>query len=193
MEDISVENSERGQWFVIHTLSSRERKVRDTIERQLAQSDELPVYEVFVPTENVSEFRPGTGVAHVRTRLLFPGYIWVRMDLYNENGYIDDKAWYFIRNVQGVLGFLGSSNHPEPIPESQVAELKAQSSDKADAKPKVAYEIGETVRIKDGSFKNFEGVVQEIDNERGKLRLMVSIFGRSTPVELELWQVERSV
>ncbi len=191
MEEYTEDNSSRGQWFVVHTLSSRERKVRDTIQRQLTQSDELPVYEVFVPTENVSEFRQGK--QFVRTRLLFPGYLWVRMDLYNENGSVDDKAWYFIRNVQGVLGFLGSSNHPEPIPEYEVAELKRQSSNESDVKPKVTYEIGETVRIKDGSFENFEGVVQEIDHERGKLRLMVSIFGRSTPVELELWQVERSV
>ncbi len=189
--EMTEENSARGQWFVVHTLSGHENKVRETLLRQLEIGDQLPVYEVFIPTEKVSEVRQGK--KYTSTRKLFPGYIWIRMDLYDEDGQINEKSWYFIRNVQGVMGFLGGGNRPEPIPDYEVADLMCRNSEDSDVKPKIAFEIGETVRIKDGAFENFEGVIQEIDNERGKLRLMVSIFGRSTPVELEFWQVDRSI
>lgn len=184
-------NRDLGQWFVVHTLSGHENKVRDTILRQLELGDKYPVYEVFIPTEKVSEVRQGKKTTTVRK--FFPGYILVRMDLYDEVGMIDEKAWFFIRNVQGVLGFLGGGNRPEPLAPSEVSDLLRQNKGEAEVKPKIAYEIGETVRIKDGAFENFEGAIQEIDNERGKLKLMVSIFGRSTPVELEFWQVDRSL
>ena len=107
---------------------------------------------------------------------------------------INEKAWYFVRNVQGVLGFLGGTNKPTPLSQREVDEImRPVQGGETDVKPKIAFEIGEVVRIKDGAFENFEGAIQEIDNERGKLKLMVSIFGRSTPVELEFWQVERTV
>ena len=108
---------------------------------------------------------------------------------------VDEKAWYFVRSVQGVLGFLGGANKPTPLSDAEVEDLlrPVQTGETLAARPKVEFEIGEMVRIKDGAFENFEGAIQEIDNERGKLKLMVSIFGRSTPVELEFWQVERTV
>lgn len=188
----SSENERRGQWFVVHTLSGHENKVRDTILRQLQIGDEVPVYEAFIPTEKVAEVRQGKKTT--TTRKFFPGYILVRMDLYDDAGMINEKAWYFIRNVQGVLGFLGGANKPMPLSDSEVDDLlRPVQSGAPEVKPKIAFEIGEVVRIKDGAFENFEGSIQEIDNERGKLKLMVSIFGRSTPVELEFWQVERSV
>ena len=188
----SSENERRGQWFVVHTLSGHENKVRDTILRQLQIGDEVPVYEAFIPTEKVAEVRQGKKTT--TTRKFFPGYILVRMDLYDDAGMINEKAWYFIRNVQGVLGFLGGANKPTPLSDSEVDDLlRPVQSGVPEVKPKIAFEIGEVVRIKDGAFENFEGSIQEIDNERGKLKLMVSIFGRSTPVELEFWQVERSV
>ncbi len=188
----SSENERRGQWFVVHTLSGHENKVRDTILRQLQIGDEVPVYEAFIPTEKVAEVRQGKKTT--TTRKFFPGYILVRMDLYDDAGMINEKAWYFIRNVQGVLGFLGGANKPTPLSDSEVDDLlRPVQSGAPEVKPKIAFEIGEVVRIKDGAFENFEGSIQEIDNERGKLKLMVSIFGRSTPVELEFWQVERSV
>ncbi len=194
MSEKMVESGEkRGQWFVIHTLSGHENKVRDTILRQLQGGDQVPVYEAFIPTEKVTEVRQGK--KSTMTRKLFPGYIWVRMDLYDELGMIDEKAWYFVRSIQGVLGFLGGANKPTALPDSEVEDLlrPAQAGEAPAARPKIEFEVGETVRIKDGAFENFEGTIQEIDNERGKLNLMVSIFGRSTPVELEFWQVERSV
>ena len=188
----SSENERRGQWFVVHTLSGHENKVRDTILWQLQIGDEVPVYEAFIPTEKVAEVRQGKKTT--TTRKFFPGYILVRMDLYDDAGMINEKAWYFIRNVQGVLGFLGGANKPTPLSDSEVDDLlRPVQSGAPEVKPKIAFEIGEVVRIKDGAFENFEGSIQEIDNERGKLKLMVSIFGRSTPVELEFWQVERSV
>ena len=188
----SSENERRGQWFVVHTLSGHENKVRDTILRQLQIGDEVPVYEAFIPTEKVAEVRQGK--KPTTTREFFPGDILVRMDLYDDAGMINEKAWYFIRNVQGVLGFLGGANKPTPLSDSEVDDLlRPVQSGAPEVKPKIAFEIGEVVRIKDGAFENFEGSIQEIDNERGKLKLMVSIFGRSTPVELEFWQVERSV
>jgi len=191
MSENTESNRDRGQWFVVHTLSGHENKVRETLLRQLELGDQMPVFEVYIPTEKVSEVRQGKKTT--TTRKFFPGYILVRMDLYDDEHRIDEKAWYFIRNVQGVLGFLGGSNRPEPLSEAEVSDLLRQSRGEAEVKPKIAFEIGETVRIKDGAFENFEGVIQEIDNERGKLRLLVSIFGRSTPVELEFWQVDRSV
>ena len=189
--DISMEDRSKGQWFVVHTLSGHENKVRETILRQLKNVDTVPVYEVFIPTERVSEVRQGKRIT--TTRKFFPGYLLIRMDLYDADGRIDEKAWYFIRGTQGVLGFLGGSNNPIPLSPMEAEDMLRQSCTEDDVvRPKIEFEVGEVVRIKDGAFENFEGTIQEIDNERGKLKLMVSIFGRSTPVELEFWQVDRT-
>ncbi len=183
----------QGKWYVVHTLSGQENRVRDSIQKQVAlEGGNLPVYEAFIPTEKVSEIRQGRKTT--TTRKFFPGYILVRMDLYDENNNIIEDAWYFIRNLQGVIGFIGGSNYPTALTPREVDDLMRQVGEGQDSsKPKVQYEIGETVRIKDGAFENFEGTIEEIDGERGKLKLMVSIFGRFTPVELEFWQVDRDV
>lgn len=185
------ENKDQGQWFVIHTLSGHENKVRDTMLRQLQLNDDLPVYEVYIPTEKISEIRQGA--KKETTRKIFPGYILVRMDLYDEDSVINERAWYFVRNIQGVLGFLGGGNKPVALSPAEAGDMLRHSRGDVEVKPKIIYEVGEVVRIKDGAFENFEGTIQEIDNERGKLKLMVSIFGRSTPAEVEFWQVDRSV
>ena len=191
-EDMIVnEDRSKGQWFVVHTLSGHENKVKDNILRQLKNRDEMPIYEVFIPTEKVIEVRQGKRIP--TTRKFFPGYVLVRMDLYSADGMIDQDAWYFVRSTQGVMGFLGGGNRPIPLSAIEAEEMLRQSCPDVTAKPKIEFEVGEVVRIKDGAFENFEGTIQEIDAERGKLKLMVSIFGRSTPVELEFWQVERSV
>ena len=186
---------DRGQWFVVHTLSGHENKVRDTILRQLRMCDRVAVYDAYIPTEKVVEVRRGKKTT--TTRKLFPGYIMVRMDLYRKNDLgmqeRDQDAWFFVRNVQGVMGFLGGDN-PVPLSSEEVADImRPAATGESEVKPKITFTVGEVVRIKDGAFENFEGAIQEIDNERGKLKLMVSIFGRSTPVELEFWQVERAV
>lgn len=193
IEDQSVEEEcKKGEWFIVHTLSGLENRIRDTIERQLAlESDDFPVYEAYIPTEKVSEVKQGK--KRTTTKKLFPGYLWVRMDMYEpEHHKLREDAWYFIRNIQGIIGFVGSNDKPVALSEQEVTDVMNQTADDAvAARPKIEYEIGEVVRIKDGAFENFEGNVDEIDQERGKLKLMVSIFGRSTPVELEFWQVER--
>lgn len=192
MEEVREKNKDKGQWFVVHTLSGQENKVKESLERQLLlENADFPVYEVLVPTEKVSEVRQGRKTT--TTRKYFPGYILVRMDLYNSDSKdINEKSWYFVRQTQGVIGFVGGGEKPVPLSDSEVADLLRQSSGPAEkVKPKIAFNIGESVRIKDGAFENFEGTIEEIDSERGKLKLMVSIFGRSTPVELEFWQVGR--
>lgn len=188
-----MEENNKGQWFVVHTLSGQEGRVRDAISRQLELAEsQIPVYEVNIPTERVSEVRKGKKTT--TTRKFFPGYILVRMDLYDQDsGVINEQVWYFVRNIQGVIGFVGGANNPIPLSDTEVDNLFRQSREEERVKPKVLYEIGDVLRIKDGAFENFEGTVEEIDNSRGKLKLMVSIFGRSTPVELEFWQVEREV
>ena len=186
------ENRDKGQWFVIHALSGKENKVRESIQRQIKIDGETcPIYEAYIPVEKVSEVRGGKKITTIRK--FFPGYVLVRMDLYDPSSKkINEEAWYYIRNIQGVIGFIGDGQNPMPLSESEVAEMLRQGNvEEEKIKPKVLYEIGENLRIKDGAFENFEGTVEETDNERGKLKLMVSIFGRSTPVELEFWQVGR--
>ncbi len=196
-ESLQIDNGQTpaeksGQWFVIHTLSGHENKVRDKIMHQIQSDENTLVYDAVIPTEKVVEIRQGKKTT--TTRKLFPGYIWVRMDLYDENGLIRENAWYAVRGIQGVLGFLGGENRPSALTDREVEDiLRSDQPGEEEVKPKIAFELGEMVRIKDGAFENFEGAIQEIDSERGKLRLMVSIFGRSTPVELEFWQVERTV
>ncbi len=193
-EEIIVdENAGKGKWYVVHTLSGQENRVRDGIERQLKLEDSgNKIYEVFIPTEKVSEVRQGKRIT--TTRKFFPGYILVRMDLYDdEDNTIDETLWYFIRETQGVIGFVGGGDRPMPLSDSEFEDMMRQVAGKEEKiKPKIDFEIGESVRIKDGAFENFEGSIEEIDAGRGKLKLMVSIFGRSTPVELEFWQVGRS-
>jgi len=190
-ENVTIDRS-KGQWFVVHTLSGQENRVRESIERQLAlENDGFPVYEVLIPTEKVSEVRQGKKTTS--TKKFLPGYILVRMDLYHAGtSDLDEKVWYFIRQTQGVLGFIGGGDKPIPLSAHEVDDLLRQAAGPEEkARPKIMFEIGETVRIKDGAFENFEGTIEEIDSERGRLKLMVSIFGRSTPVELEFWQVGR--
>lgn len=191
-DQVIEEKCQQGEWFIVHTLSGLENRIRDTIERQLKlESDDFPVYEAYIPTEKVSEVKQGK--KRTTTKKLFPGYLWVRMDMYEpEHHKLREDAWYFIRNIQGIIGFVGSNDKPVALSQQEVDDVMNQDADNAvAARPKIEYDIGEVVRIKDGAFENFEGNIEEIDQERGKLKLMVSIFGRSTPVELEFWQVER--
>ncbi len=190
----------KGQWFVVHTLSGHENKVREKILLQLKNADSVPVYEVYIPTEKLLEVRNGKRIT--TTRKLFPGYLLIRMDLYDADGKIDKDTWSFIRTTQGVLGFLGGRmrsekanvelDHPIPLSDYEAEEmLRYSRTDDEAVRPKIAFEVGEKVRIKETAFENYEGTIEEIDNERGKLKLAVSVFGRSTPIELEFRQVDR--
>jgi transcription termination/antitermination protein NusG len=188
-----AEEKKKGLWFVIQALSGHENKVKETLERQLKlEKNNLPIYEILIPVEQVSEVKKGEKIT--TTRKFFPGYVLLRMDLYDEEGVLRDDLWYFVRETQGIIGFIGcgADRRPIPLSETEVDSLMNQVQERKDSViPKMLYEIGETVRVRDGAFENFEGNVQEIDQERGKLKVLVSIFGRSTPVELEFWQVEK--
>ena len=142
---------DRGQWFVVQTLSGHENKVRDTINRQLRQGDLVPVYEAMIPVERVMEIRRGKKVQV--TRKFFPGYILVRMDLYDEEGRIDEKAWYFVRSVQGVLGFLGGENHPTPLTPQEFQDMNPTlGEDTPQPALVIGVKVGDIVSIKDGAF-----------------------------------------
>ncbi|MCE9614143.1 MAG: transcription termination/antitermination protein NusG [Lentisphaerae bacterium] len=178
-------------WYVLHTLTGQEYKVQESIRRRIKQEamDEF-IGDVVIPTEKVSEVKKG--VKSTTTRKFFPGYVLVNMALYDENRQLRDKAWYFIRETQGIIGFVGGEK-PVPLKPSEVDVIFHQVEEKKESvKPKVVFEPGETVKITDGPFLNFSGVVEEVDPNRGKLKVSVAIFGRSAPVELEYWQVERS-
>ena len=182
--------SNRSQWFVIHTLSGQEQKVKESIEKRI-KTEEMGdfVKEVMVPMEKVVEVRNQKKT--VSTRKLWPGYVFVDMVLLDENNRIIEKPWYFIKETQGVIGFVGGEP-PTPTPTEEVESIKNQiSASEEHEKPKVSFEVGETVKINNGPFLNFSGVIEEIEPERGKLKVTVNIFGRNTPVELEYWQVEK--
>jgi transcriptional antiterminator NusG len=181
----------QSQWFVIHTLSGQEQKVKESIEKRL-KAEEMGEYikEVLVPMEKVAEVRSGKKT--VSTRKLYPGYVFVDMILLDENKRVVEKPWYFIRDTPGIIGFVGG-DRPTPTSTEEIATIKEQISESEDQeRPKVHFEAGETVKINDGPFLNFSGVIEEIEPERGKLKVTVNIFGRNTPVELEYWQVEKA-
>ena len=180
----------RNEWFIVQTLSGQEQKVKESIEKRV-KTDEMQefVKEVLVPMEKVVDVRGGKKT--VTSRKLWPGYVFVDMTLLDDERRVIERPWYFIRETQGVIGFL--SDPPQPTPTDEVDAIKAQiSASEETEKPKVNFNVGETIKINNGPFLNFSGVIEEIDPERGKLKVTVNIFGRNTPVELEYWQVEKS-
>jgi transcriptional antiterminator NusG len=181
----------KDQWYVVHVLSGQENKVKDNIEKRVKTEEMTDViYEVLVPTERVSENKKGK--KSETTRKFFPGYLIVNMHLLDQNNQLVDRTWYFIKDTPGVIGFAGTKDKPIPMRQSEVESMLAQMKEREEkVKPKVSFEVGETVKVADGPFQNQNGIVEEIDPERGKLRVSVTIFGRATPVELEYWQVER--
>lgn len=186
-----TEEDKRKQWFVVHVLSGQEQKVHDNLVRRV-KTEEMAdfVYEIVLPTERVSEVKRGKKTE--TTRKFFPGYVIVNMWLFDDNKQLVDRTWYFIKDTAGVLGFAGTKDRPSPMPQKEVDGLLAQIRGATDkVKPKVEFSPGETVKVADGPFQNQSGTIEEIDPERGKLRVSVSIFGRNTLVDLEYWQVER--
>ena len=178
------------QWFALHTLSGQENKVKVYIER-FKKAEELSdeIFEVLLPTEVVSEVKNGKKTTKVRK--LYPGYVFIQMRLFGEDGKLINKPWYFVKEVAGVIGFVGGER-PAALRQSEIDEIRARI-EAANGKevPKVQYAVGEEVKVSDGPFANLSGRIDEIDPERGKLKISVSIFGRFTPVELEYWQVQR--
>jgi transcriptional antiterminator NusG len=179
------------QWFILHALSGHELKVQKNIASRVQQEEmEDFIGEVLIPAEKVSEVKQGKKTTV--NRKFFPGYLLININLYNEENALNAEAWTFIQNTPGVIGFLGGER-PAPMTDDEVNAIVNQIEEKKEAvAPKVMFEPGETVKVTDGPFMNFSGVIEEVDPERGKLKISVSIFGRSAPVELEYWQVERS-
>jgi len=173
------------QWYVVHTYSGYEQKAKVALEERiqsLGRQDDFT--EILVPSENVVEMKKG--VKKTTSRRFFPGYILVKMDL-------NDDTWHLVKNTPKVTGFVGSGNNPPAVPEEEVMRITKQIDEGTlRPKPKVEFEKGEAVRVVDGPFATFSGVVEEVSPEKGKLKVLVSIFGRSTPIELDFMQVEKT-
>jgi len=179
MPEVDVDKN----WYVIHTYSGFEQKVKTSLEEQFERSSSKEALgEIIIPVEDVVEIRKGK--KKISSRKFFPGYILISVEMSRD-------IWYMIKNTAKVTGFLGGGGKPVPLSEEEVKTIKGQISGEASQpRPKFSFEKGESVRVIDGPFVNFNGTVDEVNQGKGKVRVMVSIFGRATPVELEFPQVE---
>lgn len=181
----------KAYWYVLQALSNKENQAKIYLEKYKKQEEmEEFLLDVLLPTETVSEVKQGKKTS--KTRKLYPGYVFVHMRLYDENGVLLNKPYYFIKGATGIIGFVGGDN-PSALKKEEIDRILAHVEN-AEGKevPKISHEIGEEVKITDGPFLNLNGKIDEIDPDRGKLKVSVSIFGRFTPVELEYWQVEKN-
>lgn len=184
-QDISTGKTSRiKNWYILHTYSGFERKVAETLKSRIdaeGLSDQFG--EIMVPTEDVIEMRQGKKV--VTPKLFYPGYVLVEMEM-------NDNTWHMVRSTPRVTGFVGSGQRPSPLSSEEVDRIVHRVEVAAEhPKPKLKFDRGENVKITDGPFKDFNGVVDEINEDRSTLRVMVTIFGRATPVELDFYQVEK--
>jgi transcription termination/antitermination protein NusG len=184
-EEAGISESEmEGKWYVLHTYSGYENKVKKTIESRVEAFDMGDrVFEVVVPTQDEVEIKDGQ--RKTVQRKVFPGYVLVRMTM-------DEDTWYQLRNTPGVTGFVSQDNKPVPL-SGDVATNVLQEMEAEAPKVNVSFALGDTVRIIDGPFADFRGEVDEVNNEKGKIKVLVSFFGRETPVELDFLQAEREI
>ena len=172
------------KWYVVHTKTGYEDRVKDILLKKIEVDGKDNFFsQVLIPTESVAEIKAGE--KKISQRKFFPGYVFIRMEL-------NDKTWYLVKNTPGVTNFVGSKTSPVSLSEEEVKNLLKKTKERKEKPmPKVIFSAGESVRVADGPFANFNGTVEEIAPDKGKLRVMVTIFGRSTPVEFEYWQVEK--
>ena len=173
------------RWYVIHVYSGFEKRVALSIKEQAEQQGIESMFpEVIVPTEEVVEVRRGAKVN--AERKFFPGYVLVKMEM-------NDHSWHLVKNTAKVTGFLGGGGRPAPISDAEAERMLNQIKEGVERpRPSILYEVGDQVRVSDGPFQSFNGTVEEVDEERSRIKVSVSIFGRPTPVELEYSQVERA-
>jgi transcription termination/antitermination protein NusG len=177
-----------GQWFVIHSYAGYENKVKANLESRISSMNmEERIFEVVIPMEDVIEFK--NGKKQVVSKKVFPGYLMARLEL-------NDDSWYVVRNTPGVTGFVGSGAKPTPLSRKEVEKILQVVTEGGEAapkkgKPKLEYEVGESVRVKEGPFADFTGMIDEINETSLKLKVLVNIFGRETPVELDFAQVAK--
>jgi transcriptional antiterminator NusG len=178
-----------GRWFVVHTYSGYENKVKSNLESRIASMNmEERIFEVVIPVEDVIELKGGK--KQVVSKKVFPGYLMVRMDL-------DDDSWYVVRNTPGVTGFVGLGTRPTPLSRREVESILQVKPEgeggraPTKTRPRLEYEMGESLRVKEGPFADFTGTIAEINEDQLKLKVLVNIFGRETPVELDFAQVAK--
>jgi transcriptional antiterminator NusG len=176
-----------GRWYVVHTYAGYENKVKSNLESRISSMNmEDRIFEVVIPLEDVVELK--NGKRQVVSRKVFPGYLMVRMDL-------DDDSWYVVRNTPGVTGFVGLGARPTPLSRHEVENILTIKADGVGTpkktKPRLEYEVGESVRVREGPFADFSGTIAEINEDQLKLKVLVNIFGRETPVEFEFAQVAK--
>ncbi len=171
-------------WYVVHTQTGSEEKVKVSLENKIVQESlQEEISSIIIPTEQVSEIRSGR--KKISQRKFFPGYVLVEMEL-------SDKTHFFVKTIPGVTGFIGSGRKPMPLPKEEVENILKRTKDaQVKPSPKIVFEKNEQVRITEGPFFNFNGTIEDIYPEKGKVKVNVLIFGRATPVELEYWQVEK--
>jgi len=171
-------------WYILHTQTGHEDKVKSNLENRLKDSPLKDlISQILIPTEKVSEVKEGK--KKIFERKIFPGYVLIQMEM-------TDESWYLVRNAPGVTGFVGPGKKPTALSKTEIDNIIKQTEEKKEKPiPKVAFEKGEGVRVKEGPFTNFNGAIEDVNPVKQKLKVMVSIFGRATPVELEYWQVEK--
>jgi transcriptional antiterminator NusG len=173
------------QWYVVHTYSGYENRAKLALEQRIKEFNKQDFFgEVLVPSEKVVEVVKGE--KRTSSRKFFPGYILVQMEL-------NDETWYVVKNTPKVTGFIGGTTNPTPVSDDEVKKILGQMEEgRVNPRPKFEFSPGEQIKVIDGPFSNFTGTVEDVHPEKGKLRVLVSIFGRSTPVELEFFQVEKT-
>lgn len=178
----STETEVQKDWYVIHTYAGYEKRVKTNLERRVESMDMKDrIFRIMVPTEK--EITSKNGVKKTVEKKVFPGYVLVEMVM-------EDDSWYVVRNTPGVTGFVGPGSKPVPLTEKEITHI-LRSMGIVEGKPRIEFDVKQVVRVISGPFKNFEGTVEEINREKGTLKVHVSMFGRETPVELEFHQVEK--
>ena len=177
------------QWFVLRVASNKELQVRETLERKMKSEGVTSVGRIVVPVEQIKRIR--SGKQRVHTRKLYPGYVFMELEP-KEDSKVADDAWFVIKETMGVGDFISSDGIPTPMRDTDVAKMLKEVEKPEDTPNiKVEFEKGDVVKINEGAFENFEGTVDSIDSERGVVCVIVSIFGRSTPLDIEYWQIEK--